>query len=458
MARGKKKETLTPEERLQAALVPVSEQPYKVPENWCWTALKHISSHISDGSHNPPKDSGKGIPLLSATNIRDHLIDIDSAVRWITEDQWTIENQRTKIETNDVLLTIVASIGRTAVVKNEQFALQRSVAVIKPKINSEFLSYYFESPYIQQFMLDNAKGTAQKGFYLNSLVELFCCVPPLAEQQRIVDRIESLFAKLDEAKQNVQDALDNFETRKAAILHRAFTGELTAQWRKEHGVGMESWEKASLGKYVDSQYGYTESASWEQVGPKFLRITDIQDGVVDWANVPFCKISDTDFERYAVSQNDIMIARTGATTGKSYLIVDEIKAVFASYLIRIKIKSPELQPQYLYGFMQSQLYWGQITEFSAGIAQPGVNAKKLKEIILSIPSVPEQTEIVRILDDLLAKEQQAKDAAEGVLEQIDLIKKAILTRAFRGELGTNDPSEESAVELVKRAIERGEKA
>ena len=215
---------------------------------------------------------------------------------------------------------------------------------------------------------------------------------------------------------------------------------------------MESWEKANLGKYVDSQYGYTESASQEQVGPKFLRITDIQDGVVNWADVPFCKISDTDFERYAVSKNDIMIARTGATTGKSYLIVDDVRAVFASYLIRIKIKSPRLQPQYLYGFMQSQIYWGQITEFSAGLAQPGVNAKKLKEIILSIPSVPEQTEIVCILDDLLAKEKQAKEAAEGVLEQIDLIKKSILARAFRGELGTNDPSEESAVELLKRVL------
>ena len=185
------------------------------------------------------------------------------------------------------------------------------------------------------------------------------------------------------------------------------------------------------------------------MGPKFLRITDIQDGVVNWDSVPFCKISDNDFERYAVSQNDIMIARTGATTGKSYLIVDDVKAVFASYLIRIKVKSAQLQPRYLYSFMQSQIYWDQITEFSAGIAQPGVNAKKLKEIILPIPSVPEQTEIVHILDDLLAKEQPAKEAAEGVLGQIDLIKKAILARAFRGELGTNDPSEESAVELLK---------
>ena len=107
--------------------------------------------------------------------------------------------------------------------------------------------------------------------------------------------------------------------------------------------------------------------------------------------------------------------------------------------------------------MQSQLYWGQITEFSAGIAQPGVNAKSLKEIILSIPSVPEQTEIVRILDDLLAKEQQAKDAAEGVLEQIDLIKKPSSPARLPRELGTNDPSEESAVELLKELL-KGVKA
>ena len=294
-----------------------------------------------------------------------------------------------------------------------------------------------------------ATATAQPGLSVAVINQVPIALPPVPEQQRIVDRIESLFAKLDEAKQKAQDALDSFETRKAAILHKAFDGELTAQWRQEHGVGMGSWEKANLGKYVDSQYGYTESASQEQVGPKFLRITDIQDGVVNWDSVPFCKISDNDFERYAVSQNDIMIARTGATTGKSYLIVDDVKAVFASYLIRIKVKSAQLQPRYLYSFMQSQIYWDQITEFSAGIAQPGVNAKKLKEIILPIPSVPEQTEIVHILDDLLAKEQPAKEAAEGVLGQIDLIKKAILARAFRGELGTNDPSEESAVELLK---------
>lgn len=456
MARGKKKETLTPEERLQAALVPESEQPYKVPENWCWTALKHISSHISDGSHNPPKDSGKGIPLLSATNIRDHLIDIDSAVRWITEDQWTIENQRTKIETNDVLLTIVASIGRTAVVKNEQFALQRSVAVIKPKINSEFLSYYFESPYIQQFMLDNAKGTAQKGFYLNSLVELFCCVPPLAEQQRIVDRIESLFAKLDEAKQNVQDALDNFETRKAAILHRAFTGELTAQWRKEHGVGMESWEartSTQLFEYVTSG-----SRGWAKYyadnGDIFVRMGNLNHGTIelDLSDIQYVNLpGQTEGQRTKLQKNDILISIT-ADIGMVGIVREMEQNAYINQHIALARPTAKDNAEFLAWYLISDVGLQQMRNKQRGATKIGLGLDDIRSLELLIPTREEQDEVVYILDNLLANEQQAKEVAEGVLEQIDLIKKAILARAFRGELGTNDPSEESAVELLKQVL------
>lgn len=457
MARGKKKETLTPEERLQAALVPESEQPYKVPENWCWTALKHISSHISDGSHNPPKDSGKGIPLLSATNIRDHLIDIDSAVRWITEDQWTIENQRTKIETNDVLLTIVASIGRTAVVKNEQFALQRSVAVIKPKINSEFLSYYFESPYIQQFMLDNAKGTAQKGFYLNSLVELFCCVPPLAEQQRIVDRIESLFAKLDEAKQNVQDALDNFETRKAAILHKAFTGELTAQWRKEHDVGMESWEEKTINDIGDVKGGKRipkgMELTYENTGHPYLKAGNLKQGTVIASGMMY--VTDEILEcikNYTVSAGDVYITNVGACIGDCGIIPPEYDGANLTENA-VKITNLKCNNKWLSYYLSGSSVQQNIKSMIASATLGKLSIANIKKIELNIPtSLDEQIEIVCILDNLFAKEQQAKDAAEGVLEQIDLIKKAILARAFRGELGTNDPSEESAQELIKNFI------
>ena len=430
---AKKKETLTPEERLQAALVPESEQPYKVPENWCWTKIGGIlrlqaGKNISASKISKSRSQEASFPCFGGNGVRGYV------ERYSHDGEFPIIGRQG------------ALCGNVNWASGKFYATEHAVVVeCSSNISKRWAYHILFSMNLNQY----ATATAQPGLSVAVINQVPIALPPVPEQQRIVDRIESLFAKLDEAKQKAQDALDSFETRKAAILHKAFDGELTAQWRQEHGVGMGSWEKANLGKDVDSQYGYTESASQEQVGPKFLRITDIQDGVVNWDSVPFCKISDNDFERYAVSQNDIMIARTGATTGKSYLIVDDVKAVFASYLIRIKVKSAQLQPRYLYSFMQSQIYWDQITEFSAGIAQPGVNAKKLKEIILPIPSVPEQTEIVHILDDLLAKEQPAKEAAEGVLGQIDLIKKAILARAFRGELGTNDPSEESAVELLK---------
>ena len=454
MAKDKKKENLTPEERLQAALVPEWEQPYKVPENWCWTTLKYISSHISDGSHNPPKDSGKGIPLLSATNIHDHLIDIDNAVRWITEDQWVSENQRTRIERNDVLLTIVASIGRTAVVKNERFALQRSVAVIKPKINSEFLSYYFETPYIQRFMMDNAKGTAQKGFYLNSLAELFCCVPPLPEQQRIVDRIESLFVKLDEAKQKAQDALDSFETRKAAILHKAFTGELTAQWRKEHGMEMDSWEKATLESVCYSIFdGDHIPPPKSEQGIPFLVISNVNTGHLSFDNTRFVPesyykaLSDTRKPRYG----DVLYTLVGSY-GISVIVDSELPFCFQRHMALLKPKN--VNSYYLWYILQSREMYEKATQIATGTAQLTIPIKGLRKLQFNRAPTNEQTEIVRILDGLLAKEQQAKEAAEAVLEQIDLIKKSILARAFRGELGTNDPAEESAVELVKEVIEK----
>ena len=450
MARGKKKEaTLSPAERLQAALVPESEQPYQVPENWCWTTLKYISSHISDGSHNPPPNAGRGIPILSATNIHDHIIDMENATRWVTKEQWNIENQRTQIERDDVLLTIVASIGRTAVVHDEIFALQRSVAVIKPKINADFLSYYFETPYIQNFMVDNAKGTAQKGFYLKSLGDMLCCLPPTGEQQRIVKRVENLFAKLDEAKQKAQDVLDSFETRKAAILHKAFTGELTAQWRKEHGVGMESWETKKYSEICNIVRGGSPrpAGSPEFYGGNipFMKVADITRNTGPYVNSTEYTIKEAGLKKTRmVDKNTLLLTNSGATLGVPAICT--FKTTFNDGIAAFLGLNPDTLLFHYY-FWTSKT--ADLRAINKGAAQPNLNTDIIGNVEISLPREKEQLEIVRILDDLLAKEQQAKEAAEKVLEQIDLTKKAILARAFRGELGTNDPSEESAVELLK---------
>jgi type I restriction enzyme S subunit len=135
---------------------------YKLPEGWIIVKLEDVSKQITDGSHNPPKSVDTGIPMLSARNIENSNITFDE-VRYLTTEDFQYENQRTNIEHGDVLLTIVATIGRTAVVSKNvksKFTLQRSVAAIKPLISSEFLMYCFQSPLFQKQLIENAKGTA----------------------------------------------------------------------------------------------------------------------------------------------------------------------------------------------------------------------------------------------------------------------------------------------------------
>ena len=451
MARGKKKESaLTPEEKLAQALVPEEAQPYKVPPNWCWTRIAKLCT-LSNGKAFKPTDwSETGVPIVRIQNLNNPDAEYNLFSGTVEEKFRLCGNELLFAWSGTPGTSFGAHIwwGKDAVLNQHIFRVDFN----ETYINKIFFKYAINQQL--DMLISVAHGGAglqhvTKGVFEATPIPL----PPVAEQQRIVDRIEYLFAKLDEAKEKAQSVLDRFETRKAAILHKAFTGELTAKWRAEHGVNMTGWTHSHLGTYADSQYGYTESATTDPIGPHFLRITDIQDGQVNWASVPYCKIDSEKKNQYAIHRGDIVVARTGATTGKSYLVIDDVDAVYASYLIRVSLKSDLLNNRYLHAFMQSPEYWRQISDFSSGLAQPGVNGKKLKELELPIPSASEQYEIVRILDSLFAKEQQAKEAAEAVLEKIDLLKKSILARAFRGELGTNDPSEKSAVELLKEILE-----
>lgn len=445
----KKKTALTIEERLQQALVPAEEQPYEVPENWVWVRLGAIAEIVTGGtpSKKHPEYYGGNFPFYKPSDLDQGRLTYDAS-EYLSEEG---KNVSRIIPKNSTAVCCIGSIGKCGYLMCEGTTNQQINSAI-PKINSLCLYYYLCTENFVQDLLSMASATTIAIVNKSKMESCAFPLPTLSEQQRIVERIEELLAKLDEAKERLQEVADSFAVRKAAILHNAFTGELTKQWRRENGVNDESWEESNFGKFTVSQYGYTEKAHWEKVGPKFLRITDIQDNKVDWDEVPWCPIDEAGMKQYAVQIGDIMIARTGATTGKSYLICDDVEAVFASFLIRLKVVDKNLDYNYLYGYMQSEDYWRQITDFSSGIAQPGVNANKLKQIKFKCPSLPEQHEIVRLIDDLLARERAAQQATEQALASIDLMKKSILARAFRGELGTNKASEASALELLKQVL------
>jgi type I restriction enzyme S subunit len=175
-------------------------------------------------------------------------------------------------------------------------------------------------------------------------------------------------------------------------------------------------------------YGLTASANEAQVGPKFLRITDIQDDAVDWDDVPFCEATPKKLAKARIEPGDIVFARTGATTGKSFLINDPPEdAVFASYLIRVR-SSGRAIPSYLAHFFRSQDYWSQIKNRTRGAAQGGVNATSLGELDIPLPPLEEQRRIAGILDAADALRRRRREA----LALLDTLPGAIFAEMFDG--------------------------
>ncbi len=181
------------------------------------------------------------------------------------------------------------------------------------------------------------------------------------------------------------------------------------------------------------QYGYTESANFEPVGPKFLRITDIQDGKVDWQTVPFCKCPSDEYEKYHLEPGDIVFARTGATTGKSFLIQSTPKAVFASYLIRLRLQD-NVNRKYFFYFLDSPDYWSQIMTVRKGSAQPGVNATILAHLNVPLAPLPEQERIVAKIEELFTQLEAGTAALKRVQAGLKRYKASVLKAAVEGRL------------------------
>jgi len=195
---------------------------------------------------------------------------------------------------------------------------------------------------------------------------------------------------------------------------------------------MKHWSRVPLGDLAESvDYGVTASSSSNPSGPKFLRITDIQNNAVDWESVPWCEIDARAVAGSQLRSGDIVFARTGATTGKSFLI-DECPsmAVFASYLIRVRL-GKNVEPRYVSHFFQSRDYWAQVTKGTRGVAQPGVNATTLKALEVPLPPLSEQRHIAAILDQADALRVKRREA----LVQLDSLTQSIFIEMFRNELG-----------------------
>lgn len=456
MARAKKETALTPEERLQAALVPDWEWPYKLPGNWCWTRITVITDILNGFAFKSQHYSSAGIRIIRITNVQDGFIQDKKPVYYPLVSQKEITPFMLK--DGDFLMSLTGNVGRVAIIDASFLpaALNQRVACLRIKsedsVRKEYIFYFCLQKQFVSDCIKSAKGSAQLNMSTEWLKEYPIPLPPLAEQQRIVDRIKSLFAKLDEAKEKAQAVVDSFEIRKAAILHKAFTGELTAKWREEHGVGMESWEVRTLDSVCSSIFdGDHMPPPKAESGIPFLVISNVNTGHLTFENTRFVpqEYYDTLSDTRKPQLGDVLYTLVGSF---GIPVVVNSKRPFCFQRHMALLRPIDVSPQFLWYILQTPEMYDKASSIATGTAQLTVPIKGLRAMTIPRPNIAEQVEIVRILDGFFAREQSAKEAAEAVLDQIDLMKKSILARAFRGELGTNDPSEESAVELLKRTI------
>lgn len=320
------------------------------------------------------------------------------------------------------------------------------------KVNQRYIDYFFLSDNYRNRIKKLASGININNIRGEYITETIVPLAPLAEQQRIVDRIESLFTKLDEAKEKAQAVVDSFEIRKAAILHKAFTCELTAKWREEHGVRMDSWEVRTLDSVCSSIFdGDHMPPPKAESGIPFFVISNVNTGHLTFENTRFVpqEYYDTLSDTRKPQLGDVLYTLVGSF---GIPVVVNSKRPFCFQRHMALLRPIDVSSQFLWYILQTPEMYDKASSIATGTAQLTVPIKGLRAMTIPRPNIAEQVEIVRILDGFFAREQSAKEAAEAVLDQIDLMKKSILASAFRGELGTNDPSEESAVELLKRTI------
>lgn len=420
----KKQIELTIKEKLKNTLVPKEEQPYKIPSNWCWIRLlesfvnktdskKKIKQkdYLEEGNY-PIVDQGRDL-IGGYTNDDKLIIYIKKPIIVFGDHTRCIKY---------INFDFVQGADGTKILEPKKIFLEKYFYYAFKNINIPSLGYRRHYPMFNKLKIQ---------------------IAPINEQQRIVNRIESLFTKLDRAKELIENTLAQFEQNKMAILHKAFTGELTVKWRKENNINEKNFfNKVKLKNVIKLISGRDVSVSLcndKSIGiPYILGASNIKDNkffIERWIENPVV----------VSEKNDILLSVKG-TIGKLYLQKEE-KINISRQIMALRALN-ELNTHYLYYFLLREC---ERLKFEGNGLIPGISRKDILDLNILLPTLEEQQEIVNILDNLLAKYNKIKNL-EQQLEKIELLKKAILAKVFRGELGTNNPDEESAENLLKEIL------
>ncbi|MFP7333672.1 restriction endonuclease subunit S [Shouchella clausii] len=451
---AKKKKTM--EELLEEALVPEEEQPYEVPGNWVWTRIGNIFTQVKEQIKPNGTESYIGLEqLLKGGGITE------------SASSKGIKSNKVVFKKNDVLYgKLRPYLNKHAIVNFDGVA---STDILVYRSNSKFrnllLNYYLGLPMVVSYANENSNGINLPRVSPMTMNLLPFPLPPLNEQKRIADKVERLLNKIDEAKRLIEEAKESFELRRAAILDKAFRGELTKEWRelrelpqvesKQDGPYKlpQGWIWKKIGDLFHVQIGSTPSRkndeywggafSWLSSGEiQFNIINDSRDYVTEKA-INECRLK-------LAPKGSILFGMIGEGKTRGQVAILDIDSYHNQNTASIWVSETEIDSEYVYYWLLSQ--YTKNRQNSAGNNQPAYNKSRVKELFIPLPPLAEIKVMIHIIKGLMQKEIKVNELLELNIT-MDSIKQSILSKAFKGQLGTNDPTEENAIELLKEVLQ-----
>ena len=390
--------------------------------------MSDICTKIVDGDHNPPiaqKAESEYIMISSKNVVNDSIIHLDD-VRHLSRADFELSNARTQVSKGDVLFTSVASLGRTCIYDLDYpITFQRSVTVICTKIFNRYLKLFLDSPLYQNYVGENARGTAQKGFYINQISDSWVPIPPLNEQIRIVEKAQSLLDIVQIINYSKEETSNNIIALKSKILDLAISGKLVRQDKSdEPAIELlkrinPQYQPTDNRHYENIELSIPEPWCWATVGDMFKHNTgkalnsSNHSGIMmdyittsnlywdrfDLSTVKQMPFTEKDLDKCTVTKGDLLICE-GGDVGRSAIWDYNYDIRIQNHIHRLRGKGNICVRYFFYVFM---LYKQKNYSGGKGVAIQGLSSRDLHNLPIPIPPLKEQYRIVETLDNLIAK-------------------------------------------------------
>ena len=410
------------------------ECPYELPEGWKWERLGNVAD-VKGGKRLPKGhkliENKTKHPYIRVADFGIDTVNLDN-IKYIEEDTFS-QISRYIIDKGDMYISIAGTIGKVGIIPDcldgaNLMENAAKISNINDCISLRYLVNLFKTEDTKLQINANTKTTTQAKLALFRIENILLPLPPKETQQKIVDIIELLFAKLDIAQEKVEQVLAESENRRSAILHNAFSGKLTEKWREENNVSFDSWNEykiKDIAKNIKDKYDPEKD--------KFLNIPYIglehiekNNGIVGFSSSEGVKSIKTLFNK-----NDVLYGKLRPYLDKHDIA--EYNGMCSTDIIvyRCKLKETAIILNYV---MSTKQFIEYAVTNSKGINLPRTSEKIISEYKLQLPLLTEQKEIVRLLDKFLSVEDKVKSTCQSTLEAIAAMRKSILAKAFRGEL------------------------